>query len=211
MDFASLIVTGAITLIAAFGGGYLGHRFQTERDAKEYARRRQDSIDDAERAALMNMINACGQLDRTLISIAVRASRFRKHPQFEGVVIPTEDLLLYEEARSDFVTAYTTLRSGELARKAAEASQKSYDALISLSTHDLNDLGEPFSKAQHGIRSTAGWCRLLYYGLEERIDWDKSPVELIPMSNYPLDRLLREGKLRAHRPDGKDELTPDAT
>lgn len=201
MDVASNLVTGLITLIAALGGGYLGHRFQSDRDRTENDRRRQDAADDAERATLFNIISACGELDKALTSIAVRSSRFERHSQLQGVVIPMEDLLVYEEARSSFVTAYTILKSDELGKNAASAVQASYDALFSLVTNDLNDLSEPFLTAKYHIAAVAAWARLMYYGRSELIDWNKPPVNLTPMSNHPLEAMLREGKLRAQRPE----------
>ncbi|MGI8767224.1 MAG: hypothetical protein ACR2KM_12060 [Gemmatimonadaceae bacterium] len=207
MDIWSGLITGVITLIAAFGGGYLGHRLQRERDKAEYDRRRQDNADDAERAALINMINACGGLNKALTSIAVRSNHFVPHSQFQGVIVPTEDLLIFEEAKAEFVTTYTILKSDKLAETAAAALQASYDALISVTTNDLNDLQGPLSLATYKIGSVAVWARLMYYGRSILIDWNKPPFKLSPMSNHPLEAMFRAGKLRAHRPGAPIQMT----
>lgn len=207
MDIASDLLIGVITLVAALGGVFLGHRFQSQRDVKEYDRRRQDAADDIERTTLMDMIGACGELRKALATIGVRSNHFKQHQQFQGVAVPEKDLIAFEEAKSGFITAYSTLKSDELAQKAAKAVQASYDALISLATDELNELSQPFTIAQYNIQSVAAWARLMYHGRAELIDWDRPPVTITPMSNHPLEQLLREGKLRAHRPT---EETPDA-
>lgn len=207
MEIALALVTGFIALIAALGGQFFAHRLQSERDREEYERRRQDTADDAERTALLNMIRACGEMDRALSSIAVRSTRYKRHGQFAGVVVPIEDLLIFEEARANFVTAYSALKSDNLANNAAQAVQASYDALFSLTTNDLNDLGAPFSTAKYRVGAIMAWARLLYYGRAASVDWTKPPLRMVPMSNHPLDRMLREGTLRAHRPVPEAEVS----
>lgn len=199
-EIASLLVTGLITLAAAFGGAFLQHRTQRQRDLDDYNRKRADLADDVDRAALREMIRACGELHEAIVVLGTKSSRFPPHPQFPGVAIPLDDLICFKTAESHYVAAYSTLKSDQLTEKASKALRAANDLLISIATSELNELNTPTTNALAMNGAVAAWARLLYYGREREINWENPPIRMTPMSNHPLEAALRNGELRARRP-----------